>query len=210
MPLRKLSVITAICGAVANSVLLELFEDNRVSRRLAELEACMRDEVNFIRYLAPYTWERLAGIIAQDGYTGFELHADAQQVSHVIAGFIDHKVFRQARQLPWSLARNDVAANLADLRGKDPATISGVAWKINSLFTRGFPQACIEHGIRLFGDIHWGTDAAEGSRQRRHHPSLPSWVHPGYVGAEVGAHPVPYVVLARAAGAGCAAHAGKT
>ena len=175
MPLRKLAVLTGICGAVANSILLELFDDGRVARRLAELEMCVRDEVKYIQDLAPYTWERLAGIIGQDGYTGLQLHADAQHVSHIIAGFIDHKVFREARQLPWSLVRNDVSANLAELRARDAATLSGAAWKIHALLARGFPQACIEHGIRLFGDISWGTDAAErghgsGAVLHRYHP----------------------------------------
>jgi len=78
-PLKKLAVLGAIGGAIANSVLLELFQDSRVSRRLVELEACMRDEVSFTKDIAPYAWRRLVEIIGEGGYRGIELHAYAQQ-----------------------------------------------------------------------------------------------------------------------------------
>jgi hypothetical protein len=100
------------------------------------------------------------------GKASFFLRSSAIHAAHVSLSFASMRVFDEARQLPWSLARGNLDDNLAKLKmgGCPEEAVSAKVWH---LLHMGWNVEDIKAGLRTLLECGWGTDTVE-----RQHASL--------------------------------------
>ena len=148
------SVVTNAC----DSFLLALLEDDRVARRLSELEGILQEELMWVVSISDGIWGRLAELTT--GVSPCELRSWALRAASIIQAFITHKVIRVARGLPWSLVQGDIVANLQTLAEKE-GPLDSTSTKIRSLVRSGYPMHRIVAGVQLLGEVHWTSTSVE-------------------------------------------------
>ena len=126
-------------------------------RWLGHLEAVVREEVDYVADLDDYVWHAVGEALQCPAR---DLQSGAIAAAKVSQAFIDNKVFRVARTLPWSLAVGDIDANIDDLaRGPEPTNIT--AGKIWRLAKARFNRSRLIEGISKFRDASWSTTTTE-------------------------------------------------
>jgi hypothetical protein len=158
--LKVYVVVNAMCSQVADSVLQELLEDDRLAARVTALKEVMAVSLQWLSGLPSEVWNILAQLTDGES-TGVDVHSYCLQAAHIQAAFMDHRFFEPASRLPWSLCQGDVQANLRALQGDPQGIADHTARKIAKLLALGFNTELLEQGIRLFREVSWSTVAVE-------------------------------------------------
>ena len=131
------AAVASIVTFVPEAFCVAVAEDDRVCRRLGELEAIVMEEAEYLFRIERFVWQRLAHV-AKGLVIEAELKNACLQGCHVSVSFLAHRVFSVARALPWSLTLGDVDANLTELQGEEgPAVTDPVSKKILRLLELG-------------------------------------------------------------------------
>ena len=96
--------VAALASLPTDSVLRSL-KGNRVVKVHAELRQRAVSEMEKLTLLSRYTWSQIGGVC---GLSGSELRTRILRAAHVSIGFLDHRVFLELQQLPWSLMCGDL------------------------------------------------------------------------------------------------------
>ena len=161
-PVRRYAAVAALAAYPADSLQIELLADDRVVRRLPELQDCIQQELEFLESLGPLVWERLNRVVGdQPPRYPHELRSETLQCAYTAYGFVDRRIFQVANSLPWSLALGDIAANLEalhqlDYKGTDSATL-----QIKELLTLQFNRQALGLAVELLKDVPWTSVTVE-------------------------------------------------
>ena len=98
--LRSLAARIALCSFLPDSSIAETLEDDRVAKRVDELEECIKSEFEFVANLPTSVWVVLAEACGCPMYT---LRSDTIAATHLAHGFLCRRVFSYVRGLPWTL-----------------------------------------------------------------------------------------------------------
>jgi hypothetical protein len=175
---KKHLVIRGMQTFLAESVMQELLEEERLLRIIDSVENTLREEHDFLIATSSATWFRLAALIGDLSYTSLDLAADVLRSSHVFRAYLEKRILRYCRQFPWRLARGDIRSNLEELSRSNPEGLDrGCGLKIKRLIERGFPMKMLVLAVSLFLDLVWGTRATENGHGscaviHRAHPFL--------------------------------------
>ena len=167
-------VKAAIVSRVSEGAQLILMEDSRVVRVQDDLWGAACEELKLIIERSTPQWALLAS--ACD--LGVGALADACIVaSHTPLHFLWRRVMVHAQELPWSLARGDVGANLRRLGNADcpDEPTSQRIWLMKK--SRVVPDAQLVAAIALLGEVSWTSLPAE--QQHASLSMLHKW-HPSY------------------------------
>ena len=105
-------VHASIVSRVSEGVLSELMSDPRVAATYPDLWRSLAEDMSWLIKLPQPLWEslsRVAGVAAE------VLQPSCIRCGHVTFHFIWRRFLHPASQLPWSLCRGDLKANLAEL-----------------------------------------------------------------------------------------------
>ena len=94
--------------------------------------------------LPKFIWIRVASHLGLE-INDTNLRSNILQAGHTAAAFVDHKILRHLRSLPWSLLRGDVSANLRDLVEDADPPEEPLASKIWQLSRMGPPISELIH-----------------------------------------------------------------
>ena len=111
-------------------------EDDRVCRRLPELEQAVQEELDFVFGISDFVWRRLA-LVAKSALWATELKTACCHAAHVTVAFLAHRVFSTVRSLPWSLCLDDIDANLTALVADKETVTDPTSIKIIRLLELG-------------------------------------------------------------------------
>ena len=153
----KYAIVASIVTNVCDNFLIALLEDDRVVRRLSELEDLLKEEVMWLTGITDPIWGLLSELLA-DRHP-MELRSSCLRAASIIHAFIDFKVLRAARALPWSLAQGDIKANLIAL--KDKEGLDSVSTQIKDLIGASYPMHRIVSAVQLLAEVHWTTTSVE-------------------------------------------------
>jgi hypothetical protein len=154
----RYSAIASIAANACDAVLLELLEDDRLGKRLPEVEEKLQEELSWIASIEPFVWQRLASFVP--GLTSATLKNDCIWAANISASFMERKALSVARGLPWSLARGDMNSNLDQLL-HGPPPVDPTAQKIKKLLELGYSRRLLMEGLDRLGDVHWSTTIVE-------------------------------------------------
>ena len=109
------AAVASIATILPESVMAVVAKDERVCRIMPDLEAICNDDRLFVGEIKPAVWMRLAatatGVTDQDN----RLRDDCMLASAVAHAFIDYRVFKVAKAMPWSLCQGDIKKNVESL-----------------------------------------------------------------------------------------------
>jgi hypothetical protein len=160
--LRKYAAIASIASFPADAVLLELLEDDRCVRNIAKLEEALADELLWVANIGSFTWVRLAKVVCDAHCSDNALRASTVHATYVEAAFVDNKLFKVVRGLPWKLALGDIGRNLDELAGSHEEITDSCAHQIRELLRHNLlSRFHLECAVALFRDIPWTTVPVE-------------------------------------------------
>jgi hypothetical protein len=129
--------IAALGCGVAESMMANLFQDDRVVLRLPILRQVLTDELDVVAHIPEAIFERVAGIT---GASSLHLRSCVVIAADSSAAFINMKIFREAARYPWCLAGEDMDEQLDILHAGD-MPLEPTAGKIWRLIEGGWPRA---------------------------------------------------------------------
>lgn len=172
--MKRFVVKAALSSNVPESVQIELMADACVPKKLDVLEQCAAEELELLCDISNDVWEILAGV-CDLSYT--KLRQDTIRAGHVSLGFLYHRIFLEAKKLPWSLCVGDIPANVQKLVDS-PCPVDPVSKKIWTLWKMGqASQADIVRALELMSQIPWSTKMAE---EQHASSSIIAKAHPEY------------------------------
>ena len=133
--LRLLVSIASLASHVPDGVLHELLEDDRLAARTTHLEDTIVSELHTLIFLPDFVWHRMAHQLDPE-INHTNLRTMVLQAANTAAAFVDHKILRHLRALPWSLLRGDVSSNLLDLlEAADPPEepLASKIWQLGQM-----------------------------------------------------------------------------
>lgn len=136
---RSFVVVQALVTRVSESFILELMHDARILRRLGELQSIIQEELAWLCDLPLEVYDFLAGLCASSGTA---LRSTCIRAGHVIAAFLEFRVFERTKEHPFSLVVGGPASwqqTLSDL-SSGPEPQEQVAWQMWSLLRAGYPS----------------------------------------------------------------------
>ena len=155
---RRYATIAAMCARVPDAALLELLQDDRLALRVDIVESAVKDEMDWLSRVQPFTWARLSSFL--EDASPQSLRSDVLMAGHVASAFISRKFLAPAKEYPWRLARGDVSANITALADaadvKDETTA-----KIQQLARLGFNRAMLIQGVERLANVGWTTTVVE-------------------------------------------------
>ena len=92
---------------VTEGLMHELNVDDRVMRRLPQLQAELHAKLEYVQNFSPFIWQRLS-IIHRSVLHWDRLRTDCLLAAHTAAAFITNKIFAKANSLPWPLCTGDI------------------------------------------------------------------------------------------------------
>ena len=107
---RRYAVIAAMIAPVCDSLLLELFEDDRVAQRVEILEDALGSEIEWLSSVHPLLWERMCAVC--DNSAPCALRTQCLAASSSIAAFCMMRFLGKAREYPWKLLQGDISASI--------------------------------------------------------------------------------------------------
>ena len=121
-------------------------------------------------------WGRIARLIGA-GCVPLKLQHLAQGASFTTTAYLYWDVFQQCEQLPFSLARGDILANLDAFSRDPPRALDPVSAKIKVLLSIGFSRERIRRGLLLMREVPFTTDLVEQGHASaalfsKHHETL--------------------------------------
>ena len=176
-------------GAVADTLLSEMFKDGRVARDPDRYQETARKKLVSIGNIDEYTFIRLATDVCDSAVSPRELRSQAISASLTVYAMSEIETFRPLRGRPYSLARGDVEANIAELAAGEPPD-DDVSFQIWKCKTRNYvSDEDLYEGVRLMGEVECTTRLVEQGHgqtatQHKSHPRMGSkcttsstWVH---------------------------------
>eukprot|EP00974_Lingulodinium_polyedra_P046797 4484952-Lingulodinium_polyedra.AAC.1 len=175
---KNFMVQASMVSRVSEGVLAELMSDARVALRYPDLWQCLAEDMAWLMNRPDSLWHSLSAIAET---TKEDLQTACLRGAHISFHFVWRRFLQDAGQLPWSLCRGDIAANL-DALEEGPEPEDPVSKKLWQLATGTY---CPEKGpysrrkliatIKLLGECPWTTLPCEqlhGSLAifRRWHP----------------------------------------
>ena len=147
-------------------------EDSRVALRLPELVQAASDELKWLIDTDISAWTMLAGLI---GSTGEQLMDECIRGAHVSYHFLWRRIFQVASDLPWSLVRGDIEANVRRLGALEVCPEEQMSGQLWQLLKIGHPLAQLVGAVRVLGEAGWTSVPAEQQHGtlaafRRWHP----------------------------------------
>ena len=127
-------LIVAISSAASDAFLRSVMEDDRLLKRIEELQALVRAKIEEVHGLPQFVWESVASFTQEEwpvvrGRTLYALHKSM--------AYLDFRAFRQLRQYPLLLGVGDPNQRLDELENSTepieslmalPAKIDSVHW----------------------------------------------------------------------------------
>ena len=140
-----------------------MIEDDRIGSTLSQLETIATDELHWLTDTVDvFCWSQLASVVAAEGSSASELRTEAVLSAHLSAAFLDRKVFRPARELPWLLVTGQgVEAELDALAAMEAVPSDPTAAKIQGLMKVGYNRAALVEAVELLRDIRWSSATVE-------------------------------------------------
>ena len=114
-----------------------MLEDDRVLLRIDVFRNVMREEVEYIDELPTIVWERLEELTGDEEVSSADLRSQALQSATASQAFIEHRVLRETKQLPWRNFTGDVRQNLRELKSCEYPSTDALTNKIWMLLRRG-------------------------------------------------------------------------
>jgi hypothetical protein len=152
---------TGLLAYVSESVMKEMCEEPRLARSLDAMERAASDEVCYISNLSTFTWRRFAAVL-NNGTSPTELQRGVLMRSHIVAGYLQKRVFSNLRDYPWRLVRGNVEDNVEALRRTDPVVADpGMTLKMQHLLKVGFSVKRLVAGASLLLEIIGDTLPSE-------------------------------------------------
>ena len=131
------AAIASIATFVPEAFSIAVAEDDRICRRLDELEDIVIGELDWVYTIDRFVYQRLAFIVKGLLWES-ELKDACLQASQSAVAFLSYRVFSVAHSLPWSLTLGDIGQNLTDLAGAEgPQITDPVSKKICRLLELG-------------------------------------------------------------------------
>jgi hypothetical protein len=173
---REFLAVASFSALSAESVLLQIFEDDRMLLHADHWWELAIDEVRYVVNLPAYVWGRIARLIGA-GCVPLKLQHLAQGASFTTIAYLYWDVFRPCEQLPFSLARGDILANLDAFSRDPPRALDPVSAKIKVLLSIGFSRERIRRGLLLMREVPFTTDLVEQGHASaalfsKHHETL--------------------------------------
>jgi hypothetical protein len=114
-----LRFMAVACGSAypSESFLRELFDDDRVLRRLDIFKASITDEIEYLMTLPKYIWQRLASL-TEGSCTATTLESETINAAIVGASYIHREVLDQIECEPMSLTQGNIELKLEVIRAR--------------------------------------------------------------------------------------------
>lgn len=153
---KALVGLIAASSFVADSLLAELMEDDRVPKRYTELQAELLMEVEYVESMSMPLFTMIADAC---GVNAFTLRHQVMSSVLTQAGFFSERI-RAAAELPWSLAHGPPGEALDRLvAGARPT--DETAAKIFDLCNLGYNRPALEKGLWLLSMASWSSAPVE-------------------------------------------------
>ena len=134
--IRWYLAVASIVTWIPEAFELAVAEDDRICRRLEELEEVVQEELDYVFRIEKFVWQRLAFVAKGLLWEG-ELMDACLQSCHLSVAFLAQRVFSVARALPWSLTLGDVEQMLVQLQEGQELVIDPVTQNILRLLELG-------------------------------------------------------------------------
>lgn len=159
---RRLLACAAFAAVPAESLLIQLFEDDRFLRKSGELWGELSLEVECLTDVLPiFVWDRVAAV-TRIGLGGRKLRSLALQTTHTIVGYLWQEIFQPLQEYPLLLTQGspdmqlDTLATLEDVASLDPLTK-----KARALLDMGVSRSRIARAIVLMREVPGTTTLIE-------------------------------------------------
>ena len=128
-------VCTSFIAYPTDAVLLSVMADDRIVLQQAELREAFVSEQSWLGSLSMQLWQRLVVVVGST-LEGHDLRQVVLHAVHVSWAYLCARVFEVLDELPWSLARGDMADNLKLLLA-GPSIQEPISRKIRCLHELG-------------------------------------------------------------------------
>ena len=142
-PVHTFYVVIGLVSYLPEGFLAGLLADNRLLQHVEGLEAGMQDELTQFEELPPSFWQGPSAHLVVEAAA---LRHLVMWGSHIAYAYMDLKIFSVIGEMPWCLARGDIAANLhlckpmwSHLRTPSPRS-SGPCWWLDTPSARSLLQ----------------------------------------------------------------------
>eukprot|EP00971_Amphidinium_carterae_P321489 6390429-Amphidinium_carterae.6 len=174
LPEKRFVSVVAMSSWLSESFLEEMLQDARVATRCDELQELIACEYDALSKLPTNVYELIA---VAGNYDASELRSAVLTAASISWCFLDQKVFRVAKQYPWSLVGMGEENAIEHLSGLDTLPANDFCKKLCLLLAAGVSPKTVGRCIRLLGECVWSTAATEKqhsgvSTVKRFHPSL--------------------------------------
>jgi hypothetical protein len=151
-------VQAALVGAIPQAAQLALLEDSRVAMTAPSIKGAIACEIQHLVALPDPVWAILSEV---GGFSMRELRSKCFVAVHRACAFFQFRVLDEADELPWSLCRGDVKANLLHLSSQPKPSHPEIAVKAWDLMKMGYPLHRLCRMVLLLGDAPWSTAVVE-------------------------------------------------
>ena len=158
---KRYACVAAVASYSLEGFLLDVLSDDRIARRLPEIEHNMLEELRYIDGLGNDFWGRLAPIVKQ--FSAADLKSEAIHCANTAIAFVKRKVIAVAAGFPWKLARGDIAANLESLSRSEEDISDPTTQKIRALLRVGYNRVALADAVALLTEVPWSTLGVEQS-----------------------------------------------
>lgn len=156
--LRFFVAVTGLSSYIPDAFLAAVLEDDRVVQNLAELEAAVEQEVEFVSGLGHGIWQVLAEAVSS---TTLALQSRTIEASHIVAAFLSSRVFKPARAPLWHLCLGDRRAQLNRLGESAEPPTESTTWKIWRLLRLGYSVERLLEALELMNKLSWSATVTE-------------------------------------------------
>lgn len=148
--------VVAMSSFPADAALSALLEDDRIATTLAALEDDLKLEVRFVHNIAGEIWDFVGAACMWDAVG---LRNASMASSLTACGFMMWRL-RFLHELPWTLTRGDISANLKALE-QDEEPADETSAKIWRLCRMHYPRDDIIQGVRLLANASFSSEQVE-------------------------------------------------
>lgn len=171
--LKQFVICAAYTSYLPDAFLTQSLADDRVALHLDTMEQAVFDEFVYLTSIKDHVWSKLSGLC---GYSATMLKHKVISGSFLGHGFLDWRVFREAKSLPWTLVRGDVRNNITELQASPEPPANQTARKIFLLSKFGNLDELVD-AVELLGETSWSIRMSEQghvavTRTKRSHPDI--------------------------------------
>eukprot|EP00971_Amphidinium_carterae_P327905 6459499-Amphidinium_carterae.1 len=171
--LQKRVLVACLSSYLSESFLAHVLEDNRLAKNFDEVLSTVIDEFGFLASISMEVMNMLGSIA---GIAGYELYHDVLAAAMRAWAYLHQRCLHRAQQLPWSLCRGDLGANLDRLVRADVVQ-DPTSSTLQHLVRVGWNREQLVQCLVLLGEAGWTTALAERQHGcmasiRRHHPDM--------------------------------------